>query len=207
MDTSGGGPPHRGPGRDGAGAPADPGRRAPVERTDQVVSRHPGQRVPDKTDRTSIGLCATGRRQERREQDARARERLDDAGGLELLRLPLFPIGVAEPLGDALLLDDLVPIHGSFPGALREQAPPGSTCAPESNLARQTREQAEQVQRDREVEAIMREHERVEHPRDRSIFAQSSHSTLSSPVRLRHAFGALRCLGIRHEHRLRSSST
>ena len=36
---------------------------APVERTDQVVSRHPGQRVPDKTDRTSIGLCATGRRQ------------------------------------------------------------------------------------------------------------------------------------------------
>ena len=53
---------------------------APVERTDQVVSRHPGQRVTDKTDRTSIGLCATGRRQERREQDARARERLDDAG-------------------------------------------------------------------------------------------------------------------------------
>jgi hypothetical protein len=37
---------------------------APVKRTDQVVSRHPGQRVPDKTDRTSIGLCATGRRQE-----------------------------------------------------------------------------------------------------------------------------------------------
>jgi alkanesulfonate monooxygenase SsuD/methylene tetrahydromethanopterin reductase-like flavin-dependent oxidoreductase (luciferase family) len=34
-------------GRDGAGAPADPGRRAPVERTDQVVSRHPGQRVHD----------------------------------------------------------------------------------------------------------------------------------------------------------------
>ena len=65
---------------------------APVTRTDQVVSRHPGQRVPDKTDRTSIGLCATGRRQERREQDARARERLDDAGGLELLGLPLLPI-------------------------------------------------------------------------------------------------------------------
>jgi hypothetical protein len=48
----------RGP--DGVGAPADPGRRTPVERTDQVVSRHPGQRVPDKTDRTSVGLFATG---------------------------------------------------------------------------------------------------------------------------------------------------
>ena len=56
------------------------------------VSRHPGQRVPDRTDRTSIGLCATGRRQDRRERDARARERLDDSGGLELLGLPLLPI-------------------------------------------------------------------------------------------------------------------
>jgi hypothetical protein len=38
----------KGPGRDGAGAPADPGRR-----TDLVASNHAGQRVPDKTDRTS----------------------------------------------------------------------------------------------------------------------------------------------------------
>jgi hypothetical protein len=60
MGASGGGPPHRSPGRDGAGAPADLGRRAPVERTDQVVARHPGQRVPAKTDRTSVRLCATG---------------------------------------------------------------------------------------------------------------------------------------------------
>ena len=91
---------------------------APVERTDQVVSRHPGQRVTDKTDRTSIGLCATGRRQERREQDARARECLDDAGGLELFRLPLLPDrGVAEPLGDGLLRPLLL-----FCGASRRRA-------------------------------------------------------------------------------------
>ena len=76
------------------------------------------QRVPDKTDRTSIGLCATGRRQERREQDARARERPDDAGGLELLRLPLLPDrGVAEPLGDGLLLTSRPrPIHPAGAG-------------------------------------------------------------------------------------------
>ena len=118
MDASGEGPPHRGPGRDEAGAPADPRRRASEERTDQVVSRHPGQRVPNKTDRTSIGLCATGRRQERREQDARARERPDDAGGLELLRLPLLPDrGVAEPLGDGLLLTSRPrPIHPAGAG-------------------------------------------------------------------------------------------
>jgi hypothetical protein len=46
VDASGGGPPHRGPGRDGA---ERPGR-----------SNHAGQRVPDKTDRTSVGLFATG---------------------------------------------------------------------------------------------------------------------------------------------------
>jgi hypothetical protein len=75
------------------------------ERTDQVVSRHPGQTVPAKTDRTSgVGCSPPGRRQKRREQDARARECLDDAGGLELFRLPLLPDrGVAEPLGDAIL--------------------------------------------------------------------------------------------------------
>jgi hypothetical protein len=78
---------------DGVGAPADPGRRAPVERTDQVVSRHPGQRVPDKTDRTSVGLFATGPTSGTSGAgDARARECLDDAGGLELLGLPLLPI-------------------------------------------------------------------------------------------------------------------
>ena len=71
MDGSGGGPPHRGPGRDG-----EPALRLiqgdAHQWSEQTVSRHPGQRVPDKTDRTSIGLCATGRRQQRREQDARA---------------------------------------------------------------------------------------------------------------------------------------
>jgi hypothetical protein len=46
----------------GAGAPADPGRRAPVERKDQVASNHAGQRVPDKTDRTSVELF-NGRRE------------------------------------------------------------------------------------------------------------------------------------------------
>jgi hypothetical protein len=35
---------------------AHPGRRAPVERKDQVASNHAGQRVPDKTDRTSVAL-------------------------------------------------------------------------------------------------------------------------------------------------------
>jgi len=100
MDTSGGGPPHRGPGRDGAGAPADPGRRAPVERTDQVVSRHPGQRAPDKTDRISIGLCATGRHQERREQDTRARERLDDRFGRLTARS--LPLVTADPSGKGI---------------------------------------------------------------------------------------------------------
>jgi hypothetical protein len=41
----------------------------------------------------ATSVCSPpGQRQERREQDALARERLDDAGGLELLRLPPFPI-------------------------------------------------------------------------------------------------------------------
>src|SRR5258707_15775965 len=91
MDARGGGPPHRGPGRDGAGGPADPGRRAPVERTDQVVSRIRGSGYPTKLTEPRLGCSPPGRRQERREQDAHALECLDDAGGLELLRLPLLP--------------------------------------------------------------------------------------------------------------------
>src|SRR5260370_40846597 len=45
-------------------------------------------------------------------------ERLDDAGGLELLRLPLLPNrGVAEPLGDGLLLTSRPrPIHPAGAG-------------------------------------------------------------------------------------------
>ena len=57
--SSGGGPPQRGSGRDGAGAPVHPGRRAPVERTDQSCPVIRGQRAPAKTDRTSGGLFAT----------------------------------------------------------------------------------------------------------------------------------------------------
>jgi len=55
MDGSGGGPPHRGPGRDG-----EPALRLiqgdAHQWSEQTVSRHPGQRVPDKTDRTSNTL-------------------------------------------------------------------------------------------------------------------------------------------------------
>jgi hypothetical protein len=40
----------------------------------------------------ATSVSPPGQRQERREQDALARERLDDAGGLELLRLAPFPI-------------------------------------------------------------------------------------------------------------------
>jgi len=119
VDASGGGPPHRGPGRDGAGAPADLGRRAPVERTDQVVARHPGSGYPPKLTEPRLGCAPPGRRQERREQDVRARERLDDAGGLERLRLPLLPNrGVAEPLGDGLAS----PSGALFGGASRRRA-------------------------------------------------------------------------------------
>ncbi len=53
MGAGGGDPPRRGPGRDGAGAPADAaGRPATLERKDQVAANHAGQRVPDKTDIT-----------------------------------------------------------------------------------------------------------------------------------------------------------
>src|ERR1700687_618481 len=93
MDASGEGPPHRGPGRDEAGAPADPRRRASEERTDQVVSRHPGQRGPNKTDRTSIGLCETAWTSSAPNH------------------------GVAEPLGDGLLLTSRPrPIHPAGAG-------------------------------------------------------------------------------------------
>jgi hypothetical protein len=62
VGARGGDPPRRGP--EGAGAPADPGRRAPVERKDLVASNQAGPRVPDKTDRTS-GEPFAGRRPSR----------------------------------------------------------------------------------------------------------------------------------------------
>src|SRR6266851_8510972 len=57
---------------------------------------------PTKMTEPRLGCSPPGRRQERRAQDALARERLEDSGGLERLRLPLLPNrGAAEPLGDA----------------------------------------------------------------------------------------------------------
>jgi len=77
-----------------------------------------GRRYPTKLTEPRVGGSPPGRRQERREQDARARECLDDAGGLELFRLPLLPDrGVAEPLGDGLLRPLLL-----FCGASRRRA-------------------------------------------------------------------------------------
>ena len=51
-----------------------------------------GSGHPTKLTEPRLGCSPPGQRQERREQEALARERLDDAGGLELLRLPPFPI-------------------------------------------------------------------------------------------------------------------
>ncbi len=40
MDASGGGPPHRGPSRDGAGAPADPGDPHLLQRSPEVKAAY-----------------------------------------------------------------------------------------------------------------------------------------------------------------------
>jgi hypothetical protein len=84
---------------------------APVERTEEVVSSHPRQRVPDKTDRTAVGLFATGATSETREQDALARERLDYVADLELLlRLPSEFSPSAGGLVGSGAVEDNVPV-------------------------------------------------------------------------------------------------
>ncbi len=92
MDASGGGPPHRGP------AVMEPALRliqgdayqwSEQTRSCPVIR---GSGYPTRLTEPRLGCSPPGQRQERGEQDALARERPDDAGGLELLRLPPFPI-------------------------------------------------------------------------------------------------------------------
>src|SRR5712671_5547693 len=61
-----------------------------------------GSGCPTKLTEPRLGCSPPGRRQERREQDARARERLDDAGGTASTSAVSQSRG-CEPLGDGLL--------------------------------------------------------------------------------------------------------